>query len=101
MKNEAFEEIDEEYITEESDPEFTEEVTEFNDPDGIEEFIDNPDMGQYEIEQLKQSNQLSGEETVIAEGNDLILLTPEIDYARREELVINSLLFNAKRSMAP
>ena len=96
MRNDEIDEIDEEIIVDENDPNFTEEIDEFNDPESVEYIEDNVKLSETDIEKLSLSNQLSDEEEIVGSGSDIIQFTKEEERKRREDMIIDSLLFDAK-----
>ena len=96
MRNDEIDEIDEEIIVDENDPNFTEEIDEFNDPESVEYIEDNVKLSETDIEKLSLSNQLSDEEEIVGSGSNIIQFTKEEERKRREDMIIDSLLFDAK-----
>ncbi|MDE2040728.1 MAG: hypothetical protein KGJ45_12035 [Elusimicrobia bacterium] len=96
MRNDEIVEPDEEVIDDENDPDFTEEVDEFNDPETVEIVDDDVKLSENEIEKLSLSNQLSGDEEIVDSGANIIQFTREEERQRREDMIIDSLLFDAK-----
>lgn len=90
---EFIDEIDEEYVDSDTD----EFISDINDPESTEDVKDDLDLSSIEVEELMPTNQLSGDEDLIGSGDEIMAHLPDLDYFRREEMIINSLFFDAKK----
>lgn len=93
IDEEFTDELDEEYVDSDAD----EFISDINDPESTEDIEDDLDLSSIEVEELTPTNQLTGDEDLIGSGYEIIIHLPELDYIKREEMIINSMFFDAKK----